>query len=247
MATRILSVREQIATEWVADLDTLRVSNDMVLESYNNKIKEARDEENCDDESYENRECVISAENRPKVFAFDRDAPCLLRNSMSFQTGASSMLRQGNFDLLALLLTQESVHRVLRDYVDAGKEREVTFQWFREFYTENVGKFFDGDQEHGSADNFLEELLLTPPAVKADERGKMGLVDPLRIAEDILATRSKVAMEWKEIMSFTKEDHVPVRKELLEKQMVKWGRPPTPVPAETAPVAEQSIGIGEFQ
>jgi hypothetical protein len=252
LATRILSVREQIADEWVADLETLRVSNDMILESYNNKLKEAREEENCDEESYENRECTISAENRPKVFAFERNAQYFVRNTMAFNDRASSMLRQGNFDLLALLATQESVHRVLRDYADAGSEREVSFQWFREFYVARVAKFFDGNKEHGSSDDFLEELLLSPPTFSADETGKMGLVDPLRIAEDILATRSKVAVEWRKIAMDTKDEHVTVRKELLEKQMVKWGQRPAAKPTETVAASmdvaptEQQI-FGEFQ
>lgn len=255
LATRILSVREQIADEWVADLETLRVSNDMILESYNRKVKEARESENCDDASYDNNECTISPENRPRIFAFDRNAAYFLRNTMAVNDRASSMLRQGNFDLLALLVTQESVHRVLRDYVDAGDERDASFEWFREFYVERVAKFFDGDKEHGSSDDFLEELLLAPPAVTAGKNGKMGLVDPLRIAEDILATRSNVAVEWRNIAMDTKDEHVSVRKELLEKQMAKWGQRPAPKPADAetaakvvvvAALEEQEI-YGEFQ
>jgi hypothetical protein len=254
LATRILSVREQIADEWVTDLETLRVSNDMILESYNNKVKEAREAENCDDASFDNNECTVSPENRPRIFAYDRNGQYFLRNTMAVNDRASSMLRQGNFDLLALLATQESVHRVLRDYVDAGEELEASFEWFRGFYVERVAKFFDGDKEHGSSDDFLEELLLASPAVVAGKNGKMGLVDPLRIAEDILATRSNVAVEWRKIAMDTKDEHVTVRKELLEKQMAKWGQRPVTKPAESektpeivaAALDEQEI-YGEFQ
>jgi len=260
LANRILSVREQIAEEWVADLDALRLSNDMVLESYNEKIKTARITEEAeaaarnaecdddDDDSYESAE-RFSAKDI-STGAFDRNAMYFLRNSNAFTEKSPSMLRQGNFDLLCLLATQESIHRVLRDYVDAGCRHEVSFQWFREFYVERVTKFFDGNQEHGSADNFLEELLLATPSIKAADNGKMGLVDPLRIAEDIIATRSKVAMEWKEIVSCAKDDHSIVRKELLEKQMLKWGqRPATPVePEPTTATADDKVEIfGEFQ
>jgi hypothetical protein len=105
----------------------------MILESYNQKLKEAREVENCDDQSKRNNECTISPDNRPKTFAFDRNGQYFLRNTMAVNDRASSMLRQGNFDLLALLATQESVHRVLRDYVDAGKEREVSFDGFESF------------------------------------------------------------------------------------------------------------------
>ena len=103
----------------------MRVSNDMILESYNRKVKEAKESENCDAATYDSNECAISPENLPRIFAFDRNGQYFLRNTMAVNDRASSMLRQGNFDLLALLATQESVHRVLRNYVDAGEEYEI--------------------------------------------------------------------------------------------------------------------------
>lgn len=218
----------------------------MVLESYNEKLKAARaeeeardnDDEECEDSgNYDDLECVISKTERP-TFAFDRNAMFLMKNSNDYTEKAPSMLRQGNFDLLCLLATQESIHRVLRDYVDAGNEHEVSFQWFRDFYVARVAKYFDGNQEYSSADNFLEELLLTSPSVKAGDNGKMGLVDPLRIAEDIIAMRSRVAMEWKDMMSATKDEHTIVRKELLDKQMLKWGQKPA-APIEPKPEPKQ--------
>lgn len=222
LAARILSVREHIAQEWVSDLETLKISNDEILDSYNEKIKQARDKEECEtDGEYENVECL--AEVQEKQIAFDRNGLFLLRNAESQSNHASSTLRRGSFDLLALLLTQESVHRVLREYVDAKEEREVSFTWFRDFYVRRVSQYFDGDGGYGRADDFLEELLLTPPSFTTGEDGKMGLVDPLRIAEDILAKRSEVATEWKQTVSTVKDDHIEVRKELLEKQMLKWG------------------------
>mmetsp|Transcript_33456 Transcript_33456/g.50471 ORF Transcript_33456/g.50471 Transcript_33456/m.50471 type:complete len:433 (+) Transcript_33456:174-1472(+) len=217
VANRILSVREQIANEWVCDLETLKVSNDMILKTYNEKIEEERKKQSEEEEDN-------AMNNHPKV-DFERDAVTLLRGSEAFADKDPSPLRHANFDLLALLLTQESIHRVLRDYLDAGKEREVSFRWFREYYTERVVKYFDGEQEFGRADDFLGELLSTPPSIKTDA-GTMDLVDPLRVAEDILAVRSDVAMEWKVMMEEVKEDHVEIRRLLLNSQMVKWGHKP---------------------
>jgi hypothetical protein len=234
-------------------LDTLKLANDEVLESYNDKIKAARDaeeaarkkaaEECSGDGSYEDMECSIAAGMAPKV-AFERNAMYYLRNSNAYTEKSPSMLRNANFDLLCLLATQESIHRVLRDYVDAGNEHEVSLQWFREFYVKRVAKYFDGNQQHGSADNFLEELLLTSPTIKQADNGKMGIIDPLRIAEDIIGTRSKVAMEWKEQMKTVKEDHTIVRIELLDKQMLKWGHKPKPTPAKKVePKVEPKLGV----
>lgn len=229
LVNRILSVREQIANEWVCDLDTLKMSNDVVLESYNKKIEE---------ETKKVEKDVEPTNNHPKI-VFERDAITLLRGSVAFADANPSPLRHANFDLLALLLTQESIHRVLRDYLDAGKEREVSFRWFRDFYTERVSNYFDGEQKFGRADDFLEEILRTPPSIKTD-CGAMCLVDPLRVAEDILAVRSKIAVEWKVMMEQVKEDHIDIRRLLLNKQMIKWGHKPEEV-LETETVVETNV------
>lgn len=223
LANRILSVREQIATEWISDLETLKMSNDMLLKSYNERIEKERGSESEDAEDKDGDE-KGEVDNHPQI-AFDRDAITLFRGSVAFADRESSPMRHGNFDLLALLLTQESIHRVLRDYLDAGSEREVSFRWFRDYYTKRASAYFDGDQEIGRADDFMEELLQTPPAIKNDD-GVMSLVDPLRVAEDIIAVRSEVAMEWKSMMELVKEDHIDVRRIILSKQMIKWGHKP---------------------
>jgi hypothetical protein len=130
----------------------------------------------------------------------------------------SSPYRAGNFDLMVLLTTQESIHRVLREYRQAGPERDVSFAWFRDFYASRVTDYFDGEQTYGRADDFLEELLLTPPSFKK-EANVVALIDPLRITEDIIRKRSLVTDEWKDIMANVGRDHTELRKALLTRQM----------------------------
>jgi len=214
LANRILSVREQIADEWVSDLESLKTSNEMVLQSYHEKIKN-------------NATSTTTAGNSTasdnNAAAFERRGITYFVNDNAFGDKRGSPLRHRSFDLLTLLSTQESIHRVLRQYVDAGNEREVSFKWLRTYYTERLARYFDGNQELGCADDFFEELLLTPPSIQTEGR-EMNLIDPLRIAEDIITTRSEVAMDWKEIISEVKEvDHTDIRKIILEKQMLKWG------------------------
>ena len=157
--------------------------------------------------------------------AFDRNnAMLLLSNSMDFNVHTSSPLRKGTFDLLLLLCTQESVHRTLRDYANAGDEREVSFAWLRNYYMDRVGEYFDGHQRYGRADDFLEDLLMTPPMLKSlDDQSQrkevMGLIDPLRMAEDIIRRRSEVGREWQEILASVQHDHMALRRELLARQM----------------------------
>lgn len=244
LVTRIISVREQLSAEWAEDLDTLRVANDMILDSYHDKSKTARKVEEWGEVDLgTGAEAIDMSSAREKV-VFDRNAQFMLQNSNAFNDLSSSPLRQGNFDLLMLLSTQESVHRVLRNYKDTGRDHEATFEWFRDFYVERVASFFDGNQEGGRSDDFLEELLLTPPSVK-NNGGKVALIDPLHIAEDIIRTRGVVAQEWKEIAANCQSDHTSVQRQLLGKNMEKWGhRPDFPVLATSE---ELKVEINAFQ
>ena len=144
----------------------------------------------------------------------------ILGNNIVQDGRASSSYRNGNFDLLGLLATQESVHRVLRKYRAASPDH-ISAEWLKQFYVSRVATHFDGDQEYGRADDFLEELLLSPPAVKTIA-GKLGLIDPMRIAEDIIAMRSQVATDWRDIVvDVPGKDHTELRNICLAIRMGK--------------------------
>lgn len=236
LVSRIVSVREQITAECQRDFETLIFANDQILASYfetqehsREENKESGDEDlDQDDGDMESLTIPYSDAQQPRDHAkgaFDRyNAMLLLSNSMDFNQHSSSPLRKGTFDLMLLLSTQESVHRVLKDYAQAGDEREVSFAWLRDFYLERVQDYFDGHQLYGRADDFLEELLLTPPMLKnLDDEGHrkevVGLVDPLRMAEDIIRRRSEVGREWQETIANVQHEHMELRKELLARQM----------------------------
>ncbi len=215
LVSRIVSVRDQLAAEFVEDLETMKSVNEKILDSYFSNQAKARDQ-------------ITDESSSPpgKQNAYTRDAMFMLSNTMASHSQRSSPFRCGNFDLMVLLSTQESIHRVLRDYRKAGPEREVSYAWFSEFYTSRVADYFDGQQSYGRADDFLEELLLTPPAFKT-EANVVALIDPLRITEDIIRTRSLVAEEWKELMVNVGRDHMELRKALLARQ-INTGIDPTP-------------------
>jgi hypothetical protein len=234
LATRIVSVREQIAREWVTDLNTLATANEMILKSYHDKSATGRSEEECApfDES---EDCVPSAKDLVTPYsdnvdrvasndAYDRTAMTMLSNSMDSDGRGSSPHRKGNFDLLDLLVTQESVHRVLRKYREMKSEREVSLAWLREFYVKRVTTHFDGDQRYGRADDFLDEVLSSAPVMREVGRN-VELVDPQRIAEDIISMRSEIYQEWKEIVTTIPEEHTGLRKALLAKHMAKYAQP----------------------
>jgi hypothetical protein len=53
---------------------------------------------------------------------------------------------------------------------------------------------------------------------------KIGFIDPLAIAEDIISVREDVALEWKELMQNVELDHADLRTEIFRRQMAKWGQ-----------------------
>jgi hypothetical protein len=236
---RIVSVRDQIAKEWAADLETLITANEMILDSYHDfqsakRGKEANQTAKVEKatDAWSENVTVPSGLTAPysstydKSFkAYDRSAMLVLGNNIVQDGRASSSFRKGNFDLLGLLATQESIHRVLRQYREASSsEFDISFDWLRQFYVARIASHFDGNQEYGRADDFLEELLIQPPSVKMSQKnGKLlGFIDPMRMAEDIIAMRTQVAQDWKDIvMDVPTKDHAELRSMCLSIRMGK--------------------------
>lgn len=203
LANRILAVREQIAQEWLMDLDVVLQANDQILESYYDKVRE-------------NTSSMTGVGG-----AFDRTAVNMMNDNSRFGTiQASSPFRRGNFDLLYNLCTQASIHRLLRQMKANNQEHTMDFQFLRDFYTDRAAEYFDGELPLGCADDFMEELLQTAPSY----RDGGGLVDPLNAAEQIIQMRNTVAKEWQESMMAIQQDHTIIQQALLSKQMQSWGQ-----------------------
>jgi len=216
LASRILAVREQIAKEFARDLEIIAENGDKVIESYfENRAKERDSDKECKDNNDEN--CNDLLENR-KTPKFDRDTMRMLINISSNQAYAFSPLRVGSFDLLLLLATQESIHRVVQMLRDEGPDSEATFRWFRQFYVERASTYFDGNGKYGRHDDFLDELLSCSPTLKKDGK-KVTIVDPIGIAEKVILTRTDVAHEWKQLMLNVQLDHMDLRRTLLTRQI----------------------------
>jgi hypothetical protein len=226
LAARIVSVRDQISKEWVDDLETLIETNDEILVSYEEHQLEARaSEEEEDDEDDDDDVKDLTApysDSSQGVLVYDRNAMFMLTNTIARQDRDSSPYRRSNFDLLVLLSTQESIHRVLREYMKEDDRQMENFEWLREFYVKHVGEYFDGNQpSYGRADEFLEKLFSSPPVVQKGSRGEIRLIDPAGMAEDIIRERSEVAREWKIIAAHTPEDHVGFQRLILTRRMME--------------------------
>jgi hypothetical protein len=208
LASRILSVREQISKEWISDLDILDEANRNILDSYFGRVK---------------------SRSEQQLHAFERTAVNILNNHTAFSSQSSSPFRKGSFDLLYNLCTQAAIHQLLRDYAEGGQSKEVPLKWLRNFYMSRVETYFDGDQPYGRADDFLDELLRSSPSVLLSEGGKgpAVLADPLLLAEDIIRKRSSISKHWKALLKRVPDDHAEIRKLILAKQVEKWssGKP----------------------
>merc|ERR1712003_18499 len=91
-----------------------------------------------------------------------------------------SPLRKGSFDLLLLLITQESIHRVLKQFYAYGSSESMTyFHWLIDFYQARIPTVFDGNGKYGRSYDFLQDLLLASPEVSSQK----SFIDPLGLAE----------------------------------------------------------------
>jgi len=138
-----------------------------------------------------------------------------------------------NFDVLFLLSTQESVHRVLKSLLAAGEPKATSYQWLLEYYSQNANQYFDGKQQrYGSShrtttttvDGFLDNLATrTLPYIINKESGGVDQIDnPLSIVDEIVRVRGEVAREWRDMMSLVPESHSDIRKDVFMRQMSTW-------------------------
>jgi hypothetical protein len=223
LVRRLLAVRAQLASEFERDLEIVRmVDVAAVMGSYFRKLAAAVAEDRRDAAAAATK----GGDRGPRSSLFDRVSVDILTNLTEYQDGggdyggsssSSSPFRRGNFDLLYSLCTQAASHRLLRELQQSATANNnnvdddvIAFQWFKRFYADNAPVYFDGDQNFGRADDFIDALLRTPPALVGGGGGadaSVGLTDPLRVAERIIAARVDVASEWMGMMGEVAEDH----------------------------------------
>jgi len=201
LCARLISVREQIANEWVKDLSVIEKMGGLSIESYWEALKR----HNASDE----RGPTIE---RPNLLFLDFDP--------NFGSDlAPSPLRKGNFDLLCLLTTQEAIHRILNDRQDQQDGNSLVANAFlQEFYQDRM-HYFTGSQRYGRADDFLQDLLSETPRMISSKPGVTLFIDPIRVAESIMSAREQVAVEWRELARVSPTEHFTVRKMMLNKMM----------------------------
>ncbi|KAL9181288.1 hypothetical protein ACHAXT_010093 [Thalassiosira profunda] len=228
LCTRILSVREQIARELAKDLGQIALMGQLIFNSYTQNAKDRRDAKPSEGAD-EDEESYLFAFDRPGVMYINFDP----REDDAF---APSPLRKGNFDLLYNLITQSAILHLLQseDGVVVGEDvvQNMASQTFLfRFYQERLQTHFVGAQWYGKGDDFLTELFLGSPIIMPREGGQASSdagdgsegpssfleVEPMRIAEQILLKRDKLALEWAKVMEAVPSEHTDIRKEQLDR------------------------------
>lgn len=192
---------------------------------------------------------TIDAESIPKrQTVFDRKVLSSWTQLLWSPKRSSSPYRKGSFDLLLLLATQESIHRVLKAYKEDDAIRPEVYEWLVGFYRDNVSDYFDGHQTHARSEDFLEEMTKLPRTLIETESSKfVAWIDPSTIAEgescmlgngivyrgqlvfltcfssaiDIVRERSEVALDWMKIAETIPEEHTDLRRLLFTNMVSK--------------------------
>ena len=213
LVQRLLAVRGQLASEFEKDLGLVRMIDvTVVMSMYYRKLAAAV--ANDDDAA------TTKGEGMPQSSLFDRVSLDIITSYMKFQDDGigdgslpSSPLRRANFDLLYGLCTRASAHRLLWELersasssstnIDDIDDNVILFEWFKQFYVDNAPLYFDGDQNFGRSDEFIDAVLRAPPPLPDGWHS----TDPLRMAQRIVSIQKDVALEWMGMMEEVEEDH----------------------------------------
>lgn len=227
LCTRIISVRERIAFEMENDLRIVAQMGAHTMDSYweywDDQITKAGDgdnqgQDNTPNTGHKEDHVTMSSGADVRRRLPPHNLAFLDYSLASLGDMKSSPLRKGNFDLVVLLATQESICRILnnRQQEDLKHEQRVYQQFLQEFYTERLESHFTGIQRYGRADDFLEELLFSTGTA---------LVDPVRLAEIILREREQVALEWQAMSQDIPNDHFVIKRLQLDRLMESYNMP----------------------
>jgi len=186
LAEDMCEVRLQIADEWQADLQLIAAENAELFRHHNEMMVNGSDTQ--------------LHFKHPLMVQGDQDSP----------------LRKSNYDLLEKYATHVATQRVLHDMSRSKPERH-SHSWLREYVVLH-GEGFEGDHGFNVGRSFLAGLLGAPPSVVPGKKGskRITMIDPLDIAARIMAERQCVADRWVEALGEVEEDHLEIKRKVLQ-------------------------------
>lgn len=245
LCTRILSVREQIAREMVGDLKAIANMGQQIFDSYWHNAKNRKNSKQT--KASVKRDGVDSSPygfDRPGQIYIEYD-PMYLDDVVPspLRKGNFDLLYTLTTQEAVLKLLERGVE-VGEDEV----QNKACTVYLESFYRERLVTHFVGSQWYGKGDDFIEELMLESPIMSSrgsadDGNGRYYnedddddesdteendsklpdapplVIEPLRIAEQVLLLRDKLALEWMDIMQNVPSDHTDIRKMQLSRLM----------------------------
>lgn len=231
LCARILSVREQIAREMTKDLKAIANMGQQIFNSYWQNAKDRRDTKQTKGSG-----AGAGDDKASSPYTFDRPSTMYITFDPTEEDEfAPSPLRKGNFDLLYSLVTQSAVIQLIQsdDGVVVGEDEiqnRASQLFLSRFYNQRLLTHFVGNQFYGKGEDFIEELMLESPIMMQRDTGSFEEgdeetgneskasstppleVEPMRIAEQVLLRRDKLALEWMEICRAAPSEHTDIRK-----------------------------------
>jgi len=231
LCSRLISVREQIAGEFVNDLGTISNMGQQIITQYWDEIEMTRERLRAEREAAEESSASGEPPSPPSSEVKDDSMKGFSFQWLGFLDWdpnyddfvKPSPLRKGNFDLLMLLTTREATIRLLAEGVEDDTTSELeteSKEFLRDFFRKRILTCFVGPQRYRRADEFIEDLMLSSPKI-ITKGSRTIIVDPLNIAEQLLIKRDELAAKWKQIAEVVPVEHSEIRRMQLNRLMGK--------------------------
>jgi hypothetical protein len=202
MARKILKVGSQVASEIRWDLLSMSKENEGLLLAYKER---SRMPANSTVVSRALLNRANESETILPVFIGGTDGMVEARSTGdglegqqgeggSETTWEPSVLRASTWDLTLRLATKSASLEVLSKLA-ASPDKAPLYQWFKDFLLQRL-EWFRGHGLHSVDDRFVSQLLNEPLRISAQG----ALIDPLYLADEVLAARARVAKEWVDIL-----------------------------------------------
>lgn len=178
--------RKQIAEELIADIPFISFENNRLLQLHRRRL-------------------------------VSTDPVTLLSDMLNFPSHANlrgSPYRHANFDLVKNYTLYLGIAKVLKEMFASKKSVEDS-DWLAEFFMTHGRELirpYGGMR--GRADEVIEKLLETTPAVRGNE-----FFDPAALTERILEMREKCAAVWLTVMKEAEKDQLDLKRKLLEDEV----------------------------
>ncbi|CAM9932515.1 unnamed protein product, partial [Phaeothamnion confervicola] len=180
IAKKVMTVREQIAAEWSADLDLVEAENHELMRHHDDTVS-----------------LVKEAAERARQMVFDHDP-----------YGSNNTPYRGkNYRQLLELVTATAIRRYESEMRVRGDRYKLN--WLEKFLHRH------GTDNKGNA--LLEAMLQgTMVMINDPRRDKPRVIEPTEVAQSIMRLRLAVAKELAATLAGTADEHVEMRRALLE-------------------------------